>query len=95
MKVYLTNQNIIHSPEKLIVLLQKRIALIWNYHMESIVQKIVFRSMSKPYEMVPDGRMFIIYFSNNVLLNLIRPGEGISDFDQYLKDIENHLIWKF
>ena len=94
MKVILTDQNIIHSPEALILLLQKRIMLIWNYKIANIVQNIIFKSMSAQYEIVPDGRTYTIYFSNDVLLNLVRSGKGISDFDQYLMEIENCLIWK-
>lgn len=92
MKVFLTDQHIVHSPESLIMLLQRRIMLIWNYKIVNIVQKVVFKSMAVPYEAVEDGKLYIIYFSNDVLLDLVRPGKGISDFDRYLKEIENHLI---
>lgn len=92
MKVFLTDQHIVHSPESLIVLLQRRIMLIWNYKIVNVVQKVVFKSMAVPYEAVEDGKLYIIYFSNDVLLDLVRPGKGISDFDRYLKEIENHLI---
>lgn len=92
MKVFLTDQHIVHSPESLIMLLQRRIMLIWNYKVVNVVQKVVFKSMAVPYEAVEDGKLYIIYFSNDVLLDLVRPGKGISDFDRYLKEIENHLI---
>ena len=92
MKVFLTDQHIVHSPESLIMLLQRRIMLIWNYKIVNIVQKVVFKSIAVPYEAVEDGKLYIIYFSNDVLLDLVRPGKGISDFDRYLKEIENHLI---
>ena len=92
MKVFLTDQHIVHSPESLIMLLQRRITLIWNYQIVNVVQKVVFKSMAVPYEVVRDGKIYIIYFSNDVLLDLVRPGKGISDFDRYLKEIENHLI---
>ena len=92
MKVFLTDQHIVHSPESLIMLLQRRIMPIWNYKIVNVVQKVVFKSMAVPYEAVEDGKLYIIYFSNDVLLDLVRPGKGISDFDRYLKEIENHLI---
>ena len=92
MKVFLTDQHIVHAPEMLLMLLQRRITLIWNYKIVNVVQKVVFKSMAVPYEVVRDGKIYIIYFSNDVLLDLVRPGKGISDFDQYLKEIENHLI---
>ena len=92
MKVFLTDQHIVHSPESLIMLLQRRIMLIWNYKIVNVVQKVVFKSMAVPYEAVEDGKLYIIYFSNDVLLDLVRHGKGISDFDRYLKEIENHLI---
>lgn len=94
MNVFLTDQHIVHSPEALIILLQRRITLIWNYQIVNVVQKVIFKSMDTPYEVIPDGKMYIIYFSNDVLLNVVRPGKGISDFDQYLKEIENHLIFQ-
>lgn len=92
MKVFLTDQHIVHAPESLLMLLQRRITLIWNYKIVNVVQKVVFKSMAVPYEVVRDGKIYIIYFSNDVLLNLVRPGKGIFDFDRYLKEIENHLI---
>ena len=92
MKVFLSDQHIVHSPESLIMLLQRRIMLIWNYKIVNVVQKVVFKSMAVPYEAVEDGKLYIIYFSNDVLLDLVRLGKGISDFDRYLKEIENHLI---
>lgn len=92
MKVFFTDHHIVHSPESLIMLLQRRITLIWNYRIVNVVQKVVFKSMDVPYEVVRNGKMYIIYFSNDVLLDLVRPGKGISDFDRYLKEIENHLI---
>ena len=92
MKVFLTDQHIVHAPESLLMLLQRRITLIWNYKIVNVVQKVVFKSMAVPYEAVEDGKLYIIYFSNDVLLDLVRPGKGISDFDRYLKEIENHLI---
>ena len=92
MKVFFTDHHIVQSPESLIMLLQRRITLIWNYRIVNVVQKVVFKSMDVPYEVVRNGKMYIIYFSNDVLLDLVRPGKGISDFDRYLKEIENHLI---
>ena len=94
MKVFLTDQNIVHSPESLIMLLQRRITLIWNYQIVNIVQKVIFKSMAAPYEVITNGEMYIIYFSNDILLNLVRSGKGVFDFDRYLKEIENVLIWK-
>lgn len=92
MKVFLTDQHIVHSPESLIVLLQRRITLSWNYKIVNVVQKVVFKSLPVPYEVVRDGELYIIFFSNDVLLDLVRLGKGISDFDQYLNEIENHLF---
>lgn len=92
MNVFLTDQNIVHSPESLIMLLQRRITLIWNYQVVNVVQKVIFKSMVIPYKVIRNEKMYTIYFSNDVLLNLVRPGKGISDFDQYLREIENHLI---
>ena len=92
MKVFLTDQHIVHSPESLIMLLQRRITLIWNYQIVNVVQKVVFKSMAVPYEVFRAGEIYIIYFSNDILVDLVRPGKGISDFDRYLKEIENHLI---
>lgn len=94
MKVFLTDQRIVHSPESLIMLLQRRITLIWNYQIVNVVQKVVFKSMAVPYEVVREGKIYIVYFSNDVLLDLVRPGKGISDFDRYLNEIENHLIFQ-
>ena len=94
MKVFLTDENIVHSPESLIMLLQRRITLIWNYRIVNVVQKVIFKSMATPYEVISDGKMYTIYFSNDVLLNLVRSGKGISNFDQYLKEIENYLIFQ-
>ena len=94
MKVLLTRPNIIHSPETISFLLQKRMLLIWNKQVANIVKTVTFKSMSTPYEIVPDGSMYIVNFNNEVLLNLVHSGKGISDFDGYLMEIENHLIWK-
>ena len=92
MNVVLTDQNIVHSPEALTMLLQRRIKLIWNYQVVNVVQKVIFKSMAIPYKVIRDKKMYTIYFSNDVLLNLVRSGKGISDFDQFLRDVENHLI---
>ena len=92
MKISFTNQNIVRSPETLILLLQKRISLIWNYRIVNIVQNVIFRSMSIPYEVVSEEKKYTIYFSNDVLLDLVRSRKGISTFDQYLVEIENLLI---
>ena len=49
MNVVFTDQNIVHSPEALTMLLQKRIKLIWNYQVVNVVQKVIFKSMAIPY----------------------------------------------
>lgn len=94
MTVFFTDKTIVHSPEKLISLLEKRIALIWNYRTVNIVQKIIFKPMDIPYEVIPNGKTYSIYFSNDVLLNLINTTKGIFDFDRFLNQIENLLVWK-
>ena len=74
------------------MLLQRRITLIWIYRVVNAVQKVMFKSMAVPYKVIRDEKMYIIYFSNDVLLNLVCTGKGIPNFNQYLKVIENHLI---
>lgn len=92
MKVIVTNQNDIRSPETLISLLQKRIALIWSYKVSNAVQKIIFKSMYEAYTIVPNESLYTIHFNNNVLLDLIYDEKGIANFDKYLMEIENILI---
>lgn len=92
MKVIVTNQTDIRSPETLISLLQKRIALIWSYKVSNAVQKIIFKSMYEAYTIVPNESLYTIHFNNNVLLDLIYDEKGIANFDKYLMEIENILI---
>lgn len=94
MKVILTDESIVCNPKVLTTLLQKRIILIWNYKISNIVQDVIFKSISMPYEIIPNRITYTIHFSNKVLLGLVHSGKGISDFDKYLMEIENQLIWK-
>lgn len=94
MKVILNDESRVHNPEALTTLLQKRMMLIWNYKISNTVQDVIFKSMPTPYEIVPNGSTYTIHFSNKVLLELMHSGKGISDFDKYLMEIENQLIWK-
>lgn len=94
MKVILTDETNIRSPKDLSTLLQKRITLIWNYRISNMVQDVIFKPMSIPYEIVPNDSNYNIHFSNDVLMELVHLGKGISVFDKYLVEIENQLIWQ-
>ena len=94
MKVILTDKSNVHSPEAIITLLQKRMMLIWNYRISNSVRKVIFKSIPTPYEIVLDGSKYTINFSNSVLFELVHSGNGLSDFDKYLMEIENLLIWQ-
>lgn len=46
MKVVLTDKANIRSPKELSELLQKRIALVWNYRISNILQNVILKTMS-------------------------------------------------
>lgn len=95
MKITLTDESIVRSPKTLTSLLQRRITLIWNHNVSNLVTNVIFKSMPNvPYEIISNGNNYNIYFSNDVLLELVHSTKGISDFDNYLIEIENRLIWK-
>lgn len=93
MKITIKAEINFSQSEKLARLIKERIELILYKKCLSIIDDIIFDDIPEPFIITnKDDNKYIVYFSGNVLTNMLQPGDGLVEFDKYIQEIENRLV---